>query len=383
MTRSCHPEGSEGPLANASRRTLLLTLEYPPIRGGIASYLFALHQGLQDVVVHVPRSHFSLWSHWLSVWQEALRVMRKNHCTQLAISHVLPMGYIALLLRWFHCTSFFVFVHGLDLARAACSPWKRFWLRQILDSAHHIIANSEFTKKLAVQYGARLESVSVILPCVNTNVIARSEAVVVSDVIARNGVTKQSRDNQNKRLLLSVARLVPRKNHRLILEAVARLRAEFPLLRYTVVGDGPFKDSLVSYSRELEIGDLVEWRGAVTDEERAELYRSADIFVLPTKCEGDDIEGFGIVFLEAASYGIPVIAGRGGGVEEAVIDGQTGLLIDPTSVQELVDALRRLLRDQTYAQKLGAAARIRMERDFRCEDRRAQLQKIYQLGSRF
>lgn len=350
------------------KRVLLFTLEYPPDRGGVASYLGALHEGLPNVIVARP-SFWSLWPQWLiMIWQLACTV-RRERIELVAISHVLPVGYAALIVQRLLGVPYVVFVHGLDVLRAARTPWKRFWLKQILRAADHVIANSQFTQRLSLEHGARLGRTTVITPCLR-------EPLPPSPT---------PREGERKRgwTLLSVGRLMPRKNHRAVLEVLQGLREDFPEIQYVIIGEGPLRAELEREVWERGLTDAVQFLGAVADEERAACYERADIFVLPTYSEGDDVEGFGLVFLEAASYGLPVIAGRGGGVDEAVQDHETGFLVDPHDRQALATAVRTLLTDPAAAASMGQRGRERVAREYMCNDRHAKLANIYKLGSRF
>ena len=169
--------------------------------------------------------------------------------------------------------------------------------------------------------------------------------------------------------LLTLARLSPRKGHLTVLEAVHRLQGRIPGLRYVIAGDGPQRDRLEARAGELGIREQVRFTGDVTETEKAALLHDCDLLVLPNQDlplpgGGIDTEGFGIVFLEAAACGKPVIGGRAGGVPEAVLDGRTGLLVDPESPGDLAEAIYRLWSDRDFAAALGRAARARAEREF-------------------
>jgi phosphatidylinositol alpha-1,6-mannosyltransferase len=101
----------------------------------------------------------------------------------------------------------------------------------------------------------------------------------------------------------------------------------------------------------------------------ASLYKEADLFALPVRASEDDVEGFGIVFLEAALFALPSVSTRAGGIPEAVLDGVTGTLVDPDSDGELHEALKKLLSDPEAAARMGEAAKVRVLRDFRWETR--------------
>lgn len=135
-------------------------------------------------------------------------------------------------------------------------------------------------------------------------------------------------------------------------------------MRYVVVGDGPERSGLERLAANLGLRDAVVFTGRASVEEVNAWYHLADVFAMPARSDDHDIEGFGIVFLEAAAAGKPVVAGRGGGVGDAVVDGVTGLLIDPSSEDELANALRRLLLDQRYADAMGEEARRRVMSEF-------------------
>lgn len=327
------------------------------MRGGVASYLQALHDCLPDVSVYVPRRSRYLWPQWLPAVFQTWREMHRQGISQIAVSHLLPMGYVALTFHLFFRTPFFVFVHGLDVARAHRSPWKRWWASVILARAKMIIANSEFTKGLVLKYGVMEHRVTVITPCILTPPDARRAP--------------------EAGLILSVGRLVARKNHEALMRVVATLQRSRPSLRLVILGDGPQRGVLEQSLRELNMHDAVTIISNATDAERDAWYRRASIFALPTISEGDDVEGFGVVFLEAAARSIPVVAGCGGGVSEAVVHGVTGLVVDPRSDTEIADALRGLLDDPKKAEELGNAARVRVSEMFTCASRRRELMKIY------
>jgi phosphatidylinositol alpha-1,6-mannosyltransferase len=168
---------------------------------------------------------------------------------------------------------------------------------------------------------------------------------------------------------LSVCRLVPRKGIDMVFAALPALLADFPDLRYLIVGDGPDRSRL---ERLVEDGDLwrcVHFAGQVSSDELPACYRSGHIFVLPTREEKQQpsIEGFGIAFLEASASGLAVVAGRSGGVEEAVIDGVSGILVPPSDPTALTEALLRLLREPELRRHLGQAGRAWVEREMTWE----------------
>lgn len=159
--------------------------------------------------------------------------------------------------------------------------------------------------------------------------------------------------------IVTVARLGDRhKGHDVVLEALGIARASVPELRWLVIGDGPLRPELERRAGELGVAGHVEFLGSVGDEERDRLVERAHAFVMPSRVPADGGgEGFGIVYLEAGARGVPSIAGNRGGAVDAVLDGQTGLLIDATSPPALARAIVRLTTDRALRDRLGAGAR--------------------------
>ena len=169
-------------------------------------------------------------------------------------------------------------------------------------------------------------------------------------------------DLQGKRVILTVARLDARKGHDTVLRALPGVLRVIPNAVYLVVGDGAERRSLEDLVDSLGLRASVIFVGQVSDTELGDYYRLCDVFVQPN-CrmpDGDD-EGFGLVFLEAGACCVPVIGGRSGGVPEAVIDGQTGLLVDGNSSQETGDAIIRLLMDRQLAREMARKGFLRAQ----------------------
>jgi phosphatidylinositol alpha-1,6-mannosyltransferase len=159
--------------------------------------------------------------------------------------------------------------------------------------------------------------------------------------------------------LLSVARLVPRKGIDTVIRAMPHLA---PDVAYRVVGSGPEEARLQTLARTVGVADRVHFLGRLDDRALADEYRRCTVFVLPARrtLEGD-LEGYGLVYFEAAAWGRPVIAGRSGGEGDAVVDGQTGILVDGESVARVAETITSLLNDPAQLQALGAAGRARVE----------------------
>jgi phosphatidylinositol alpha-1,6-mannosyltransferase len=167
--------------------------------------------------------------------------------------------------------------------------------------------------------------------------------------------------------LLSVCRLTPRKGVDRTLEAVARLTEQYPKLIYAIVGDGDDRGRLTSLVQEKGLTDRVLFAGRVSDADLLRFYARCDLLVLASREEGDDIEGFGLVLVEAGAFGKPVIGGDSGGVGEAVAHEENGLLVDPQSPLAIAQAIDRILGDRSLALRLGREGQRRATEVFTWE----------------
>lgn len=172
------------------------------------------------------------------------------------------------------------------------------------------------------------------------------------------------------RVVVCVARLNRRHAYKgvdTLIRAWPSVVRNHPDAQLLIVGDGDDRPRLERMTRRLHVDDTAQFLGRVSDDELGKAYRQASVFALPGRARlgaRPEGEGFGLVFLEAASAGLPTVAGRGGGAEEAVVDGVTGLLVDPSSPTDVARAISSLLSDPARAREMGEAGRARASSDF-------------------
>jgi len=233
----------------------------------------------------------------------------------------------------------------------------------MLNRLDRVVVNSLYTERQFVRLGLRAEKVIVLTPGVDADKIAAS-AGDSSELSCSRGASQAVR-------LLTVGTLVRRKGHDMVLRALAHLAPRYERLGYVVVGDGPNRCALEALASELRVSDRVRFLGRLADGETYREMAKCDVFVMPCRLlkERFGEEGFGIVFLEAAALGKPVVAGRSGGAPEAVVDGDTGILVDPESVVSLAQALERLILDGDLRGRLGAAGLLRVRKSFQWTNR--------------
>jgi phosphatidyl-myo-inositol dimannoside synthase len=245
-----------------------------------------------------------------------------------------------------------VFCHGDDLAERAGEERTRARRRRQFRIADAIVASSEAAAAdLGRVFGVPRERITIISNGVDT---ARYRPLPPDPAL------RASLGLDGKRVIATVAGLVPRKGIDQVLRAVARLRNEFPGLHYLVVGDGPYRDRLVDLAKSLGVADRVRFAGQVPADDVPRYLALAELMAMPHRqeAEGED-EGTPLVFLEANACGKPVIAGSTGGGPDLVAHGVNGLCIDGADLDAVTDAVRRLLADPAWARELGAAGLAR------------------------
>jgi phosphatidylinositol alpha-1,6-mannosyltransferase len=205
--------------------------------------------------------------------------------------------------------------------------------------AHAAIAISSYTCDLLAERGVPRSAVSLIAPGVD---LPHDPPPLPAQ----------------RPTFVTIARLADRyKGHDVLIEALAVVRERVPDVEWVVIGDGPLRAELEALARSRGVADSVRFIGAVSDAERDQWLRRCELLAMPSRLPGEGRagEGFGIVYLEAAAHGKPVVAGNAGGAVDAVLDGVTGLLVDPADPVAVGEAITRLLLDRGLASALGAA----------------------------
>jgi len=262
-------------------------------------------------------------------------------------------GYIGLLARRLLGLPYVMFAHGNEVLALRDSRWPR--AIESLREAQVVMANSRYTAGLLEELGVPAARIRVIHPGCDPDDFRPVELDPATRHRLLEGRVPQF-------TLLTVGNLVMRKGHDLAIKAVARLRESIPGLLYIIAGAGPHEHELRCLANQLGVADCILFKGRVPEDELAAIYAASDVFLMPSRLllADDDVEGFGIVFLEASACGRAVIGGMSGGIADAVVHGKTGLLVDPGDVTALQEAILRLWRDPELRGKLGAAGRQRV-----------------------
>jgi phosphatidylinositol alpha-1,6-mannosyltransferase len=274
----------------------------------------------------------------------------------------------ALILKNITGLPYLAYCHGEDIALTAQYKYQPHMRNRIYQGADAVVANAEFARKSLLQIGIPESRIVKITPGVDLERFSPRPAR--EDLINKWNL-------KGKKIVLTVARLISRKGHDLVLRAMARLTRELPDAVYLIVGRGPEEQRLQKLAAELGIMDSVRFAGHVPEESLPDCYNLCDVFAMLNREEANgDLEGFGMVFLEANATGKPVIGGRSGGTADAIAEGQTGFRVDASQLDELTATLRMLLTDTNLRCQLGNAGRNRVQREFQWRDRARKLHDV-------
>lgn len=357
-------------------KTLLFTLEYPPFHGGIANYYgnLAKYWPFGEKLIVLDNSRGELVSgktklSWLSAIPVLNRKLAKGQFDYLLVGQILPLGTVAYLISLFRPIKYAIFLHGMDLAMALKMPRKRFLSKLILRRADKIICANSYVQERLFEFLPELEE--------KTGIVNPGIEGGVPDIDPNDLATLKNTYNlENKTVLLTLGRLVKRKGVDRTIEALLQLPEEtVKNLIYFVAGAGP-REEYLKKMIPLRFAKKIIFLGALNDSEKWAWLKLCDIFIMPSRDISGDFEGFGIVYLEANLCEKPVIAGNSGGVHDAVVDGETGLMVDPERIETIKEAIIRLANDSELRTKLGQQGKVRALKDFNWENQALRVWQI-------
>jgi phosphatidyl-myo-inositol dimannoside synthase len=253
-----------------------------------------------------------------------------------------------------------LFAYGMELTERKPLKWQGRRQKDYLH-AKRVFSISHGTSEMLMGFGVPEDKILLLPPGIKPVDLQPLAPTALKDCLLQFGLV----ENQ---YILCLARLILRKGVQLAIRAFGEIAEDYPELLLAVAGDGPEAPALQALVVELAISHRVKFLGTVSHETKRALLQGCKFFVMPNRPVPGDMEGFGIVFLEAAMYGKAVIGGNSGGVPDAVVDGQTGLLTDTTHTHEpLIRAMRLLLDNPEYRTQLGTQGKERAQNNFSWE----------------
>jgi len=246
-----------------------------------------------------------------------------------------------------------LWAYGYEFSKFENNRFMRRLYQKIYEHSLFVAAITNFVRGRLIIFGVQPEKIVIIKPGADPQ---RYRPIKVEDEFIKRY------NLQNKKVILSVGRLIERKGVDMAIRALREVLKKYPQTVYLLVGQGPFKERLEALAVESGVRESVRFAGRVPDEDLLKFYNICDLFIMPSRTLDDkgDIEGFGIVFLEAGSCEKPVIGGLDGGMAEAVENGVTGLLVNSFDTEAISCAIIKLLSDKGFAASLGKNGRRRV-----------------------
>lgn len=353
------------------RRTLLVTNDFPPRHGGIQSYLhnFAATLPPEDLVVfsssfhgadmaafdaaqpyEVVRSRHTMMTPTPDVVRQAADLVRSLDIQTVWFGAAAPLGLMGPALRRAGATRTVASTHGHEVGWWM-SPGTRQLLRRIARGSDVMTYVSAYTRRRLAGAFDRAGSTVHLPSGVETDVF-HPDPKARGDLRARYQLG-------DRPVVLCLSRLVPRKGADSLIRAWPGVLSAVPGAVLVIAGEGRYEKTLQALVARHRVSDSVLFTGRVATEEIAAHYAMPDLFAMPCRTRGGglDVEGLGVVYLEAAAAGVPVIAGTSGGAPETVLEGTTGLVVDGRDSAGLTDAVVSILGDRELGARMGAAGR--------------------------
>lgn len=363
------------------KKTLLFSEIFPPIHGGSGRWFWEVYSRLDpnnyvilagttpeqkvfddeaNLTIERITFKYKKWSDWgllsisgiifyINLFIDTWKAIKKHEIDVIHCGRCIPEGFIAYLIKSTLNIPYYCYIHGEDVENAATSRSFSWIVRRALKGADLLICNSENSKRvLLAHWDVNPELTTVITPGVDTNTFKP----------APKSLELRAKFSWNERpVLLTVSRLELRKGHATLIEALVDIKVKIPDVLYAIIGGGPQKPELEKLVSELGLEDNVMFMSELSDRQMIECYQQSDIFVLPNRDIGRNIEGFGIVMIEAQACGVPVIGGNSGGTPETLIEGKTGYIVDCNTPQPLSDKVQFMLANPNKLREMKLNAR--------------------------
>lgn len=361
----------------------MITLEYPPQIGGIATFCHQLagafdpHETIllapkmkgdiewdkENVDYLVIRKNLFfpkfIWPRWLKMYFIVRKIVKEYDLELIMLHHVLPVGYIGKLIKKKFGIPFIIFSHGTDIVAATVTSWKKRMATMVIEKSEQIIFNSNNLMERLLRVLPKYKNISsVMYPCPDADFFTpapNSDIQKLRDELALEG----------KQVILSMGRIDDGKGFPHMVRILPKVLEKVPHLVWVIIGEGPKQKEMYDEIRKYNLQNVVRYVGMIPHEQIKKYYYLADVFALFTHPDGGKEEGLGLVFLEAAACGLPVVAGLSGGVVEAVLEGETGVIIDiRQNLPGAGNAIVKFLKDKDFSMRMGNAGQKRMKSTF-------------------
>ena len=356
----------------SDKRVLLVTNDLGPRAGGIETFVLGLIEGLpkDSLIIYtssqkgdkafdaqllekfgavVIRDRAKMLLPTPRITRKAVKILKQQQIKNVWFGAAAPLALMAGKLRSAGASNIVALTHGHEVWWAKI-PILKSLLKKIIKDVDHLGYLGDFTKGEIAKISNQPQKFLQIAPGIDTQHFAPK--------IARGDLIEKYRLD-GRRVIVSVGRLVHRKGQDELVKAMPKILEQFPDAILLFVGEGPIKQMLFNSAKQLGVLPKVVFAGRVSHHDLPDYICLGEIFAMPVRSRfsGLEVEGLGIVYLEASACGLPVIVGNSGGAVDAVLDTKTGLLVDGTKSDQIADAICELLANPERAKQMGAAGR--------------------------
>ncbi len=405
------PKGSPASIeqaagAGSAVQVVLLTEIFPPQSGGSGRWFWETYRRMNSQYVRIVAGNYAgseefdqthqvrlqriplafpetgtlsfagITNYW-KVVRQLLAMHRQTPIGMLHCGRCITEGWVGWLFRQLTGVPYLCYVHGEDVnvsrepgALGVMSSRQHRWMgRQVLRGAKTLIANSDNSRRILEHtWGIPSSRIHVVNPGVDTSRFYP---------VAPNADIRTMLGWGDRPVVLTVGRLQKRKGHDMLIRALPAIRSQCRDVLYVIVGDGEELRSLQELANNLGLTDAVQFRTRTNDEELIHCYQQCDLFVLPNRTIGHDIEGFGMVLVEAQACGKPVIAGDSGGTRETMCVPETGRIVPCEGGAELAEAVAELLANPQRRREMGIEAADWVRRQFAWETVVRRMEQVF------
>ena len=356
----------------SDKKVLLVTNDLGPRAGGIETFVLGLIEGLpkDSLIIYtssqkgdkafdaqllekfgavVIRDRAKMLLPTPRITRKAVKILKQQQIKNVWFGAAAPLALMAGKLRSAGASNIVALTHGHEVWWAKI-PILKSLLKKIIKDVDHLGYLGDFTKGEIAKISNQPQKFLQIAPGIDTEHFAPK--------IARGDLIEKYRLD-GRRVIVSVGRLVHRKGQDELVKAMPKILEQFPDAILLFVGEGPIKQMLFNSAKQLGVLPKVVFAGRVSHHDLPDYICLGEIFAMPVRSRfsGLEVEGLGIVYLEASACGLPVIVGNSGGAVDAVLDKKTGLLVDGTKSDQIADAICELLANPERAKQMGAAGR--------------------------
>jgi len=356
----------------SDKKVLLVTNDLGPRAGGIETFVLGLIEGLpkDSLIIYtssqkgdkafdaqllekfgavVIRDRAKMLLPTPRITRKAVKILKQQQIKNVWFGAAAPLALMAGKLRSAGASNIVALTHGHEVWWAKI-PILKSLLKKIIKDVDHLGYLGDFTKGEIAKISNQPQKFLQIAPGIDTEHFAPRKARV--DLIEKYRL-------DGRRVIVSVGRLVHRKGQDELVKAMPKILEQFPDAILLFVGEGPIKQMLFNSAKQLGVLPKVLFTGRVSHHDLPDYICLGEIFAMPVRSRfsGLEVEGLGIVYLEASACGLPVIVGNSGGAVDAVLDQKTGLLVDGTKSDQIADAICELLANPERAKQMGAAGR--------------------------